>query len=189
MSSSILFRSQMVRLALDVVQYVENRKEEVLLLPVKVSRGKNWRTTNSSTGFIPPRVPMFSELCNEFSAKIRMTHSKFFSSKRRKKKKTRESPHKYKDSLWFGEYVKRFQTFLMFLPCYFCLFVFGFSHIFFYNSCSPYFVAIPVISPSSLSGLSEHLMLSDSNDHFNKEQKSYLTGPVSTIFSLWSSNS
>lgn len=148
-SSSILFRSQMVRLALDVVQYVENRKEEVLLLPVKVSRGEKWRTTNSSTGFIPPRVPMFSELCNEFSAKIRMTHSKFFSTKRKKKRK-QESPHKYKDSLWFGEYVKCFHTFLMFLPWYYCfLWVFGFSHIFFYNSCSLYLPPIPVISHSA----------------------------------------
>lgn len=80
----------MVILELDVVQYVENRREEVFLFPVKVSLGKNWRTINSSTGFIPPRVLMFSELCNEFSAKIRMTHSKFFYAKR-KEKKTRES--------------------------------------------------------------------------------------------------
>lgn len=77
----------MVRLALAVVQYVENRKEEVLLLPVKVSLGKNWRATNNSAGFIPPRVLMFSELCNEFSAKTRMTHSKFFSTKRKENKR------------------------------------------------------------------------------------------------------
>lgn len=151
MSSSILFRSQMVRLALDVVQYVENRKEEVLLLPVKVSQGKNWRTTNSSTGFIPPRVPMFSELCNEFSAKIRMTHSKFFSSKRRKKKRKQEKVHINIKTL-FGlvsmlNASKHFWCF--YLAIFVCLFVFGFSHIFFYNSCSPYFVAIPVISPTS----------------------------------------
>lgn len=149
----------------------------------KLLWGKNCSTTNRSAGFIPSNTQMFSELYSEFSAKIRVTHAKFFLSKREKNRKQERVHIIIKNHLGLMCSKSVWER----LP--------NISDVFPSPADRPYFSPIPVTSsvvhlhPSlgSLCTLCLHFLMTPSI--MSRSLISHVQNTVPTIFSLWLSSS